>query len=266
MLLTSRSLFQRPLILVAHQDDETLGCGILMQRTDKHVILHCTDGGYAPDANRKGFASIEAYSTARFQETACALQYVGPTCLFRTSGIRDQELFLSLHSAWISIMTVIREQPPTSIVTHAYEGGHVDHDCCAFLANCAGHVLNLPVLEMPLYHLDDNVVRYQEFLDESVTEFELVPSEQEKTKKDKMLDCYLTQQPVIKWFAPTKYCERFRLQPKYAFAAPPRKGVPNFDVPRKLPVQTVLEHFQSFAAALAATGARVVFDKTASHI
>src|SRR5262249_29498499 len=55
----SQTLLQRPLLLVAHQDDEALGCGILLQRAEHAVVVFATDGAPADEYFWRQYGSRE---------------------------------------------------------------------------------------------------------------------------------------------------------------------------------------------------------------
>jgi LmbE family N-acetylglucosaminyl deacetylase len=65
----------RTVLVVAHPDDETLGCGALLARFADLTIIHVTDGAprRGDDAARAGFSSPDAYAEARRRELREAL-------------------------------------------------------------------------------------------------------------------------------------------------------------------------------------------------
>lgn len=71
--------FNRPLIFVAHPDDETLACGGLLQRMDASLIVFATDGAPAYYGFERRFRSLKEYSDVRFQEAACVVAHL-PNC------------------------------------------------------------------------------------------------------------------------------------------------------------------------------------------
>src|ERR671919_662030 len=66
-------------VVVAHPDDETIGCGALLRRLSGVSVVLVTDG--APrnlaDAHAYGFAAAEDYAAARSSELAAALEIAG---------------------------------------------------------------------------------------------------------------------------------------------------------------------------------------------
>ena len=97
----------------------------------------------------------------RFAEASAALACISHSS-FRRLAKRDgtwfvdQHLFLDLPGACASFLEIVREFSPDQIVSHAFEGGHIDHDACHFLALRAANSLNIPVWEFPLYWRDDD--------------------------------------------------------------------------------------------------------------
>src|SRR5208282_1159422 len=119
-------LLSRPLILVAHPDDETLGCGGLLQRVPASMVVFATNGTPAGYGLERTFGSLKAYTEMRFQEGSCALAQI-PNCAFkwltRTDGsyFNDQHLFEDLADAAISLRSIAQSFSPDAIVSHAYE-------------------------------------------------------------------------------------------------------------------------------------------------
>src|ERR1044071_4721885 len=75
MLAARQRVTERVLIVAAHPDDETIGCGAQLWRFDDLLLVHVTDG--APrdgkDAAQYGFASVADYAAARRRELDAAL-------------------------------------------------------------------------------------------------------------------------------------------------------------------------------------------------
>jgi LmbE family N-acetylglucosaminyl deacetylase len=145
---------------------------------------------------------------------------------FRILNIADQELYRNLHSAIGQVAEIARAADLTSIVTHAYEGGHPDHDSCSFIAAVAGRRLEIPVWEMPLYHRAGGNINRQRFV-AGDAELVLTPTDTEYARKKKMAAQYASQGDVIRAFPERE--ERFRRQPIYNYAHPPHTGQLNYE-------------------------------------
>jgi len=191
--------FQRPLILVAHPDDETLGCAGLLQRMAASLVVFATDGAAPRHGFEHTFGTLQRYSETRFQEAALVLQQV-PNCTFQRlvkpdgTHFVDENLFQELPQAFASLCQMASRFSPDAIVSHTYEGGHIDHDACSFLAMHVAVALALPRFEFPLYHRSRNgTTILQQFSDPGADPIEWQLTETEVACKKKMLDAYASQ-------------------------------------------------------------------------
>jgi len=219
------TLLQRPFVLVAHQDDEAIGCGILLQRAEQPVVVFATDGAPADPYFWSKYGSPERLAEIRRTEAAHAMAEVG-VARYQILSIRDQRLFEHLSDALERIIAIAVEHDCCSFVTHAYEGGHPDHDACSYLAFRAAEQLDLPVWEMPLYHRAHGAPERQQFIagDADVV---LTPTDIEYDRKRRMAGAYVSQGEVIRAFPERN--EIFRRQPRYDYSQPPHNGTLNYE-------------------------------------
>jgi len=206
----------RILIAVAHADDETLGCFSIMQDHPAEVhILHATDS--APRdlkyALRSGFDTRADYQAARRAEMQAVLAKAGiPEERYHCLGLAD----LEAPVYWPRIRDYVDAFGAGRVYTHAYEGGHPDHDAVAFALS------GLPnVWEFPLYHGHGGEFVPHSFLDgaaEAVVELD--PDRQ--SAKRSWLDSFQSQTRVLNKF-PTRR-ELFRPMRAYDFTRPPHPG------------------------------------------
>jgi N-acetylglucosamine malate deacetylase 2 len=205
---------QRVLIFAAHPDDETIGCSGLLQRAADALVVFAVDGAPPHYGFERKYGSLGNYSETRFKEAARALQFI-PHCTFRKLQARDgghfvdQHLFQGFSEAYCSFLKIAREYLPSILVSHAYEGGHLDHDACSFLAMKAAEVLSVPYLEFPLYWRSKSGQDvFQEFRESRGNEIVLELTREELRSKKRMRAEYRTQGDVVNVFRPEK--ERFR--------------------------------------------------------
>jgi LmbE family N-acetylglucosaminyl deacetylase len=228
-------LLGRTLVIVAHADDEAIGCGGLLQRMREPMVLFSTDGAPGDGYFWKRYGSREAYALVRREEARRALAAVGVTRLEflppQPNPLReyvDQHLFLNIGPALARIRDIVQTHHIEALLAPAYEGGHPDHDTCAFLSCCISHKLVIPAWEFPLYHRDSNgEIERQRFLAREGGEvlFDATPAEIER--KRRMLEAYVSQSDVIAQFNPA--IERYRPQPAYDFSKPPHPGKLNYE-------------------------------------
>ncbi|MGZ5174144.1 MAG: PIG-L deacetylase family protein, partial [Burkholderiales bacterium] len=122
---------------------------------------------------------------------------------------------------------------PHVVFTHAYEGGHPDHDATAFAVHAARELLRphgaAPALvEMTSYHARNGKFVPCDFLPHArrpCTTLELTPREREL--KLRMFECFRTQCHVLSAF-PIGF-ERFRKPPHYDFTKAPHDGKIYYD-------------------------------------
>ncbi len=130
----------RAMVLVAHPDDESIAFGAHLGSMTGAVVVHTTDG--APldlrFARELGFEDAASYARARRAELQAALQIAGvddtaAICL----GYSDQEAAFHLVDLTNRLAALFAEHAIEVVFTHAYEGGHPDHDATAFAAHAA---------------------------------------------------------------------------------------------------------------------------------
>lgn len=206
----------RILIATAHADDETLGCFSVMRDPSIEVhILHATDS--APRnlrfALRAGFLTRHSYRDARRSEMLAVLNKAGiPAARYHRLDVADQEASQNCRQ----IREFAQSLAPDRIYTHAYEGGHPDHDALAFaLAGLPG------VWEFPLYHAHGAAYVPQSFLQGEPEHTVHLDASARRTKLD-WLRCFRSQQHVIDGFPNQR--ELFRPMPAYDFTRPPHAG------------------------------------------
>ena len=64
---------------------------------------------------------------------------------------QDGSLYRALPEVATELRQTIARFRPDFLLTHAFEHGHPDHDCCSFLAAHLGTEFRIRVWEMPIY-------------------------------------------------------------------------------------------------------------------
>jgi LmbE family N-acetylglucosaminyl deacetylase len=215
----------------AHPDDETIGCGAQLARLNGSSVVIVTDG--APrnlhDANRLGFATAEEYAAVRLRELAAALGIAGVRAGQVISlGVPDQEAPFRLVQISLMLTELLARRVIRSVITHAYEGGHPDHDATTFCVHAAAALRrrehhDIGIIEAPFYSLGAHGVVRQVFAGsrcEAALALRLTAEQREL--KGRMVAAHRTQREVLARFALD--VERFRPAPRYDFSRPPNGG------------------------------------------
>jgi LmbE family N-acetylglucosaminyl deacetylase len=226
----------RAVLVAAHPDDETLGASVLLSRLPSTVVLHVTDGAPADARLRSPSAppSRAAYADLRRRECLAALGVAGIGAdRVLSLGAEDQRAAFALAPLTRRLERLLACLRPAVVITHAYEGGHPDHDAAAFVtqlavARLAGAGAPAPArLEMASYHGLGGRWTTGAFLpgtgDAPADDGAVALAPDDLDRKRRMLACFPSQRRVIETFAVAR--EALRLAPRYDFVAPPHPGV-----------------------------------------
>ena len=213
-------------VVVAHPDDETVGCGALISRLLEVSVVVVTNG--APDdgvdARAHGFSDEKAYAAVRSGELDHALQIAGVSA-DRTIrlGVADQQAARQMPQVVCALEQLFEKRGIAVVLTHAYEGGHPDHDavgCCVQVAaSRAGRAIG--IIEMPYYRLGRSGEEIQNFPAGSGT-LRVLLTETERAIKRSMIEAHRTQKDVLAAFSLDR--EQFRVAPQHDFSKPPNGG------------------------------------------
>jgi LmbE family N-acetylglucosaminyl deacetylase len=220
------------LIVAAHADDEVIGIGGQLDRLAGVSLVHITDG--APrnlrDARTAGFDRWESYAAARREELLAALSLADIDATRADQlDIPDQETSFRLVELARTMAAKLDARRPEIVLTHAYEGGHPDHDAAAFAVHAACALVKRcggpapAIVEMTGYHMGQGAPVKSEFLEDPGTPATtLVLGERERALKRRLVNCFATQSRVLAGFRLD--VERFRPAPDYDFTQPPHEG------------------------------------------
>ncbi len=235
-LLDNEESSPRLLIVLAHPDDEVLAVGGRLERLTASRFLCVTDGvpRDGKDAHDHGFSTLSEYRAARRRELHDAFKLAGldaTSCATTLQlghaareVIADQTAALHLVDLSQTLLTELQEFAPEAVLTHPYEGGHPDHDACAFAVHAAVRLLSsdLPVLEAPFYHAGPQDVETGNFLPGGPTPALHHLSAEQGRRKQERLACFVSQAETLALFKSTS--EQFRVAPSYTFTQRPHAG------------------------------------------
>lgn len=228
------------LLFYAHPDDETIALGGRISRFRSAHLVHVTDGvphnESVPRAH--GMDSLAQYRRARWEELENALKLAGiPDISRECLEVPDQET--SYQLTWLTrrLLLLLRIHQPEAVFTHPFEGGHPDHDACAFAVHHAVALLRFRhepaplIVETPFYHAGKfgQGMETGTFLPAGPQTQEIVCqlSPPEQRRKQALFDCFVTQRDVLRWFPLAE--ERFRIAPTYEFRRAPNSGTVLYD-------------------------------------
>ncbi len=228
------------LLFFAHPDDETIALGGRLGRFGSAHLVHVTDGVPHNEAvaHAHGLNSLAEYRQARWQELDTVLNLAGIPAISREClEVPDQET--SYQLTWLTrrLLLLLRIHQPQAIFTHPFEGGHPDHDACAFAAHHAVALLRFRheqaplIIEAPFYHARrlGQGMETGSFLSTDSPTRQIIRqlSPREQRSKRALLDCFGTKRDVLRCFSVAE--ERFRLAPAYEFRLRPNSGAVLYD-------------------------------------
>ncbi len=197
-------------VVVAHQDDEVIGFGAQFSRFPGCTVIHVTDGAPADPREWKGLTRAQ-YAALREKEMNAALTLAGQTGSRESLGVADQGVAFMLAETARKLAERFEKNDTKFVLTHAYEGGHPDHDGVAFAVHAAKKLLEmkgrtLQIIEAPFYRVEKEGAKNvrQSFVPARSSETATLPlNEAEQDLKKKLYEAHASQRGVLSTMSTT---------------------------------------------------------------
>lgn len=213
-------------VVIAHPDDEAISLGSALSLFQDVTVVQVTDGGV--DIPRiwagAGVDSRDSHVAFRRAERARAWRAAKWTHPLRECGIPDRQAHMEVQRVIGRLLLMLPSAD--AVFTHTYEGGHPDHDACAFAVQTACDRLGSQAperVEFTSYHWNQRRVMGRFYADTSRPEVWAQVSGKRLQRKQRAIAAYASQRQILRWFPPER--EGYRLAPRYDFTqAPPPPG------------------------------------------
>lgn len=216
---------KRPLAIYAHPDDEVIGATYAMRECSQRLSLaFVTDGAPLEEDSPEYYYPNTShlygpeYITFRRGEALRVAEIFGVTKAPNFVGLTDSLLHLQITELLNGLREVIEEVDPDLIITHAYEGGHLDHDLvvAAIWKILQETQRNIVVCETPLYTKKGDKIVHNERIarHQSWQSIHVAPDH----KKAEAMAAYASQQIDLQYFDPRAY-EHYHFQDQSQLAA-----------------------------------------------
>jgi LmbE family N-acetylglucosaminyl deacetylase len=238
-------------VIVAHPNDEIVAGGCLISKLPNVRIVHVSTG--APqsleEVRAAGWDSVSSYTEARRRESLAALELANVTEeRVMDFGMDQFEAPFRMVHLTKRLLRFLQQTMPQILLTHAYEGGHPDHDATAFAAHVAVRLLQKnglkpPVIfEMAIYPSNEGA-KVPEFLHSPLLESTtLMLDPKARALKEQMFSCFKSQRQVL--VRSPLVSEKFRRAPVYNFRLPPHNGQLHYE---KLNCEISGKHWREMA-------------------
>lgn len=205
----------------AHQDDEVDVVGKIVTDLRKGVEVHCV---WVTDGSHGGPADL------REKESRAVMKLLGvPEENLHFLGFEDQNAQRFLLEISQKLIEIARYLEPAEIMSHAYEGGNIDHDAVAFVSSLAAKDVKSLHYEFPDSNIYQGKTQLCRFLPDgkSPTLYTRLDKELYRLKM-KTMKMYPSQATSLSTYdlamdkkeLKTKG-EPYRVVPEYDFTAPP---------------------------------------------
>lgn len=205
----------------AHEDDEmNVAIRIVTQLRNGNEIycVWVTDGS-------KGGAAADV----RQKESQEVMDLLGvPRDHLFFLGYHDQEAYQHLDEIISDLSGIAQKIRPDEIMSHAYEGGHIDHDVVSFVSTQVAAEIGIVHYEFPDSNMVGGQTRINEFLPDNRSPVQYTPYTDELfSLKMKLYNMYPSQKKSTSYSMlyldkrkMRKKGEPFRVAPAYDYSRP----------------------------------------------
>lgn len=214
-------------VVVAHQDDEAIGFSGVVHRFPRALVVHVTDGAPADAREWKHCSSREEYAAVRAREAAASLDAANHAGVRIALGICDSQVLWHLRQLLKRLADLFSQHEIRFVFTHAFEGGHPDHDATAFAVKTAAVCSGATVVEAPFYRQGEAGSVWQCFEPRTdCLEHEVLLAPQQQRIKARMLAAHASQ--AVACAKASKTIERFRVAPPHDYLRLPTRISRNY--------------------------------------